>query len=263
MTSVYDSLAASGVAEYVVIIEVDDSATPTTENATVVYHENNGHLLSASVEYFDAMGEPIMLPEPAYFSGDSYSSLNYERSGGNDYVWLSISDSSGNNFYLSLYGTEGSIFTSFPDSPSFVSAPTNVTMYSHIYLGQVQYFHDDPYGNLLSVVTIIPDDDGDGISNDVDACPSSDMGETVLFDGWYDSGVANYLDESGCTVIDHYAACDAEEEPVRGIRSVRSGPSNCEKAVSYDLVADGVISYAEARMLRNALYTSSTSSGPQ
>ena len=65
--------------------------------------------------------------------------------------------------------------------------------------------------------------------------------------------------------MDHYAACAAEEQeaPRRGIRSVRSGPSSCEKAVSYDLVADGVLSYSEARMLRNALYESSTSSGPQ
>ena len=119
------------------------------------------------------------------------------------------------------------------------------------------------YGYITSISALINDFDGDGIADEVDACEASILGETVLFDGWYDSGVTNYVDDSGCSVMDHYAACEAEEQeaPRRGIRSVRSGPSSCEKAVSYDLVADGVISYAEARALREALYESSTGSG--
>ncbi|RUO50108.1 hypothetical protein CWE21_03000 [Pseudidiomarina aquimaris] len=142
---------------------------------------------------------------------------------------------------------------------------TGITSYPFQYAGDLNWTPFTFEGVALNVRYIGVDDDGDGIANEVDACEASILDETVLFDGWYDSGVTNYVDDSGCSVMDHYAACAAEEQeaPRRGIRSVRSGPSSCEKAVSYDLVADGVLSYSEARMLRNALYESSTSSGPQ
>ncbi|WP_417687715.1 hypothetical protein [Pseudidiomarina sp.] len=124
-------------------------------------------------------------------------------------------------------------------------------------------FRFEGTATFISQVLFEPDTDEDGVVDRLDSCPMSIMDETVLFDGWYDSGVPNYVDDSGCSIMDYYAVCEAEEQeaPVRGIRSVRSGPSSCEKAVSYDLVADGVISYAEARALREALYESSSSSG--
>lgn len=125
----------------------------------------------------------------------------------------------------------------------------------------VEYRNGYYEGFATSIEYGDPDSDGDGISDLVDTCPASIVGGNVEFGGWLDSGVSNKVDDLGCTIMDHYQVCQVEEEPVRGIRSVRRGPSNCEKAVSYDLVADGVISYAEARMLRNALYESYSSDG--
>lgn len=106
-----------------------------------------------------------------------------------------------------------------------------------------------------------PDSDGDGVPDVSDACPASLQPEsgTVWFN-WLDSTVTNYVDDSGCTIMDRYAACNAEQEEKstftrRGF-SFYSGPSYCEKQVAYGLVADGIISYAEARMLRDNLYSS-------
>ncbi|WP_417682411.1 hypothetical protein [Pseudidiomarina aquimaris] len=114
------------------------------------------------------------------------------------------------------------------------------------------------YGIATFIQYIDLDADGDGVPDALDVCSPTILNENVEFAS-IDTGVPNIVDESGCSIMDHYAACQVEEEPVRGIRSVRRGPSNCEKAVSYDLVADGIISYAEARMLRDALYRASTS----
>jgi hypothetical protein len=106
-----------------------------------------------------------------------------------------------------------------------------------------------------------PDSDGDGVPDVSDACSASLQPEsgTVWFNG-LDSTVTNYVDDSGCTIMDRYAACNAEQEEestfTRRSFSFYSGPSYCEKQVAYGLVADGIISYAEARMLRDALYNS-------
>lgn len=114
------------------------------------------------------------------------------------------------------------------------------------------------YGLATFIQYIDLDADGDGVPDALDVCSPTILNENVEFAS-IDTGVPNVIDESGCSIMDRYAACHVEEEPVRGIRSVRRGPSSCEKAVSYDLVADGLISYAEARMLRNALYSAKTS----
>lgn len=106
-----------------------------------------------------------------------------------------------------------------------------------------------------------PDSDGDGVPDVSDACSASLQPEsgTVWFNS-LNSNVTNYVDDSGCTIMDRYAACNVEQEEestfTRRSRSVYRGPSYCEKQVAYGLVSDGIISYAEARMLRDALYNS-------
>lgn len=47
----------------------------------------------------------------------------------------------------------------------------------------------------------VPDSDGDGIPDDVDACPNSNLSATVVIDSC-DSGVENTLFSSGCTFSD-------------------------------------------------------------
>jgi hypothetical protein len=51
-----------------------------------------------------------------------------------------------------------------------------------------------------------PDNDGDGVPNDEDECPNSDLSATVIIDGC-NSGVPNTLFPSGCTISDLIAEC--------------------------------------------------------
>ena len=52
----------------------------------------------------------------------------------------------------------------------------------------------------------IEDTDGDGIPDDEDDCPFSDLSETVVIDGC-DSGVQNVLFDDGCTISDLISQC--------------------------------------------------------
>lgn len=52
------------------------------------------------------------------------------------------------------------------------------------------------------------DSDGDGIFDDVDACPDSDLSVTVVIGGC-DSGVSNTLFANGCTISDLVGQCAA------------------------------------------------------
>ena len=53
----------------------------------------------------------------------------------------------------------------------------------------------------------IPEDsDGDGLPDDEDACPFSDLSDTVIIDNW-DTGVGNVLLVDGCTISDLIAEC--------------------------------------------------------
>jgi hypothetical protein len=63
-------------------------------------------------------------------------------------------------------------------------------------------------GLLLDNVKITStlETDGDGIPDDEDACPNSDLTETVTIDGC-DSGVENVLLEDGCTISDLILEC--------------------------------------------------------
>ena len=50
------------------------------------------------------------------------------------------------------------------------------------------------------------DSDGDGVPDNVDKCPSSDLGTTVVIDNC-ETAVQNHLLEDGCTMSDLIAEC--------------------------------------------------------
>lgn len=257
-------------ANYRIFVEFDtsvplDDSSPTSK----IYSDA---VISVEIRLYDEQDQLVEGPE-AIFDGDDPEnagirpSVYFERTETTETVRIQeIFSPSATIFWFGsiLQGPAGSLFADFSGFPQFVEGPVQGVEngYTHFDSGQSQEMvHFDVFGPVSSLSYLVLDADGDGVVDSADACPVSIMDETVLFDGWYDSGVTNYVDANGCTVTDHYAACEAEEQeaPTRGIRSVRSGPSSCEKAVSYDLVADGVISYSEARALRDALYESSSS----
>lgn len=54
---------------------------------------------------------------------------------------------------------------------------------------------------LLGLPVGVADGDSDGVPDDTDACPSSDLAPTIVIDGC-DSGVGNLLQTDGCTLSD-------------------------------------------------------------
>jgi hypothetical protein len=67
-------------------------------------------------------------------------------------------------------------------------------------------------GSAYVYELIIPiDTDGDGIPDDEDACPNSDLSGTVIIDSW-DTGVGNVLLVDGCTISDLIAECADEAD---------------------------------------------------
>ena len=60
--------------------------------------------------------------------------------------------------------------------------------------------------NQMDLVTAPADSDGDGIPDDEDACPDSDLADTIVIDDC-DSGVFNLLFDDGCTMSDLIAEC--------------------------------------------------------
>lgn len=98
------------------------------------------------------------------------------------------------------------------------------------------------------------DSDQDGVADWDDNCASSDLSETVVFADDHDSGVTNHTDANGCTIMDHYAACETEK--TTSFLSYQ-GPSYCESQVAYQMYGMQLINYTEVRQLRTALMAAS------
>lgn len=106
---------------------------------------------------------------------------------------------------------------------------------------------------------VVLDEDGDGITDDLDQCPVSITTSTVVF-GWLDSGVTNDVDANGCTISDRYMAC--QEIVAAAATDIPSfqGPTYCEMQVTYSLYRDGLVDYSDVRQLRNSMITFYSSS---
>ena len=79
----------------------------------------------------------------------------------------------------------------------------------------------------------VNDSDGDGIADEDDACPTSDLNPTVVIDGC-DSGVPNRLSPNGCTIADQVADCAADA-------TTRGAFVSCVDALTIGLRRDRLI----------------------
>ena len=74
--------------------------------------------------------------------------------------------------------------------------------------GACTFLGDPGLDSVDGLVIFVADSDGDGFPDDEDACPNSDLNETVDIDGC-DSGVFNHLLDDGCTISDLIEECAA------------------------------------------------------
>jgi len=86
------------------------------------------------------------------------------------------------------------------------------------------------------------DEDGDGIEDDEDSCPGSDLRDGLMIADC-DSGVSNHLADDGCTMTDQIGECEAEAahhgEFVR-----------CVVHLTRDWIHAGTIDQGDARAIR-------------
>ncbi|MBY6063804.1 hypothetical protein [Pseudidiomarina sediminum] len=106
------------------------------------------------------------------------------------------------------------------------------------------------YGIATNLRYLDVDADGDGVVDSEDACAISLLDEQVTLKGQLLT-VENVVDGNGCSVMDHYAACEATQG--EGGFLAYSGASYCEQQVAYQLYREGLIDYSDVRALRNAL----------
>lgn len=95
----------------------------------------------------------------------------------------------------------------------------------------------DPREYSLTVTGNICDSDGDGVNDDVDAYPNSDMSTNVTIDGC-DSGTPNHVFSNGATMMDLINACAASATNHGGFVS-------CVTALSNGWKKDGLITGAQ------------------
>ncbi len=232
-------------------------------------------LVSAEYRFLDSQGQPVTLNVPSVYTVEEGYSTNEtvfcvpEDGTGCpfSYSWFTGGNTSKTTWYVFDELTPYSDISNFPIYVTSDEAQVSVLGRINLVQSPEQVEFNVQFDTILYQGLVV-DDDNDGVEDDVDSCEMSLLDETVLFDGWHDSGVTNYVDANGCTVMDHYAACEEDQEEQEVNRFSRrssffySGPSYCEKQVAYDLVRDGVIDYSEARALRDALYYASRSNGP-
>jgi hypothetical protein len=109
----------------------------------------------------------------------------------------------------------------------------NATLFSNVETAEgddVVYL----YGPVTEVNYLTADSDGDGINDNVDACPASDISRSVVV-GATDTGVTNSVDSVGCSVTDKVLACEADARN-------RGDYVSCVSHLAKQLRTEGVIS---------------------
>ncbi len=116
--------------------------------------------------------------------------------------------------------------------------------------GDLSEFDTGVFGYATQLRYVVLDVDGDGVLDADDQCLASLAADFVTLNGQLLT-VENVVDGNGCSVMDHYAACETEQG--EGGFLAYSGASYCEQQVAYQLYRAGLIDYADVRELRTAL----------
>ena len=169
---------------------------------------------------------------------------------------------------LCLYSSDGTLLASNDDSYSGYGASGSIHRFdsyiSHIFSAPGTYVigvgrynticnpggmagatpgAGQTYELQVSLSAHVVDSDGDGVADDVDCNPYSDLNLTVVFEGC-DSGVSNTLFADGCTIADLTHAC--------ADGTINHGAfSNCMASITKDLMKAGEITGSGKEMIQS------------
>ncbi|MDN7136755.1 hypothetical protein J6J34_00805 [Pseudidiomarina sp. 1ASP75-14] len=261
-----DGTIGASTATSVTVNFTYDTSIPLTGSAATGF-TYNGNLIRVTYEFRDAMGNPVNFGLPAPYQLPPLATpVNLFGSFETDnqtYSFNTLAYSLNSENYMAYFNMQDNVrptifsqLTAFPRFQEILNEPDAYE--SLLIIDNGAGFNVSwVYVGVHTLRYFIQDADGDGIADTLDTCPASVLDPNAMF-GVIDSGVPNYVDANGCSIMDHYAACaddttSAPTSPWGWFQPVYSGPNYCEKQVSYNLVDDGVIDYTEARMLRNAL----------
>jgi len=106
----------------------------------------------------------------------------------------------------------------------------------------------DTYELQVSLTqTVISDSDGDGIADEDDCNPDSDLNPTVVFEGC-DSGVGNTVYANGCSIADHLHACsDDAVNKGQAMKCVTALTSSMKKSGEITGLGKGMIQRCAAQ----------------
>lgn len=215
-------------------------------------------LTAIDLTFTDAQGNPVDIGSETQYAlaTADYSSVvyGYESKPQSMNANLQYSGESPTLFYsVELANFEGNetIYASTTDYP--ILAEINAIPLSDALLF-LQRQATDNQGYVMGFIPntveyVITDADGDGVTDALDLCEASIIDATVVLNG-INSGVTNTVDANGCSVADQFALCDIDRDgDAYGYR----GPTYCAMMTTYDLYRQGVLTYTEVRMLRNAM----------
>ncbi|MDN7124413.1 hypothetical protein J6I90_05930 [Pseudidiomarina sp. 1APP75-32.1] len=258
---------------FVVTIEQDRTATESSATATMKFYEDA--VLQMEVMFYDDQGVPISTPVVTTYSSTTMPSIDsrtaqflFDPQVAEEATYaMQGMDINGRNMdtTINLSETTQTLLTDTSNYPAIAEGAVDALFSFYVMNGdEGRGISMSAEGNVDTISVVFVDTDNDGVPDYLDQCAASLESETVMFD-WVDSGVTNYTDASGCTIMDRYAACEPDEtqqpsSPWGWFQPVYSGPGYCESQVVYQLQDEGIIDYSEGRMLRNALRLSHDSS---
>lgn len=259
---------------------IASNLAPTIESAraVIIYDDavtfmvdplNDAHVYTGAVEsihyeFFDAVGDPVMIASTTDF--EAASTFDIIK---NDYTVniYQVNEQEVAAFAVRLQRDEMSeqnermrvaFLSADPQMPFLDPAYSNPRFNTDPGALLVRLITKTPNNNIArfrldnpTVVYSLPDADEDGVPDATDQCPGSITSETVMING-IDSGVTDVANTEGCTIAEQLAACEAEQSgsPLFSY----SGPTSCETTVLYDAYRAGNITYPELRALRAAMY---------
>lgn len=94
---------------------------------------------------------------------------------------------------------------------------------------------------IISTTSNYIDDDGDGVPNDVDVCPNSNLVPTILIGGT-DTGIPNVVLTDGCSLMDLITQCEAGASSLTDFL-------NCMTALANSWETDTIITSTQAALI--------------